>query len=322
MRVPADARGEERREAQLGRSAAEGAQALLEAMRPHQWAKNGFVLAPLVFSRNLLDFSLVALAIEAFFLFSFTASAVYLANDVLDREADRLHPVKQHRPIASGRLSPRAAWTASAILCGGSLLAGLHIGLPFVGILLLYLATNSLYSLWLKRIAWVDVATIAFGFVLRVAAGALAIGVAMSHWIFLCTFAVALYLALGKRKHEILAAQHAGHEKAQARAALGGYDLRHLDWGLRIAGVLAVAAYLLYTLSPDTVAKFGTALLAWTVPFPALGIWRFGRLLSRGSRASSPTEAILTDLPFLANLMVWLVSVVTILYAAGFEPTG
>lgn len=321
MRVPAEARGEERKEAQVGRTA-EGVQALVEAMRPHQWAKNGFVLAPLIFSRNLLDLSLVALALEAFLLFSFTASSVYLANDVLDRESDRLHPVKKHRPIASGRLSPRAAWTASAILCGGSLAAGLHLGLPFVGVLLLYLAMNSLYSVRLKRIAWVDVTTIALGFVLRVAAGALAIGVAMSHWLFVCTFAVALFLALGKRKHEILAAQFAGSEKTQARAALGGYSLAHLDWGLRIAGTLAICGYLLYTLSPDTITKFGTALLALTVPFPALGILRFGQLLSRGSRASSPTEAILTDLPFLVNVAIWLIAVVAILYAAGFEPTG
>lgn len=305
----------------MGRTG-EGTLALLEAMRPHQWAKNGFVLAPLIFSRNLLDLSLVALALGAFFLFSFTASAVYLANDVLDREADRQHPVKRNRPIASGRLSPRAAWTAASLLCAGSLLGGLHLGLPFVGILFLYLAMNSLYSLWLKRIAWVDVGTIALGFVLRVAAGALAIGVAMSHWLFVCTFTVALYLALGKRKHEILAARHVGEESAKSRKALDGYSLAHLDWGLRIAGAFAVASYLLYTLAPDTIAKFGTPLLALTVPFPALGIWRFGTLLSRGSRAQSPTEAILTDAPFLANVAIWLLSVVTILYAAGLEPTG
>lgn len=322
MRVPAtEAQREERKESSVGR-AAEGALALVEAMRPHQWAKNAFVIAPLIFSRNLLDLSLVASAVAAFFLFSFTASAVYLANDVLDRAADRQHPVKRHRPIACGRLSIRSAWTAAALLCGGSLAAGLLLGQPFVGVLLLYLAMNSLYSLWLKRIAWVDVSVIALGFVLRVAAGALAIGVAMSHWLFVCTFAVALYLALGKRKHEILAARHAGEETTRSRKALGGYSLAHLDLGLRAAGAFAVAGYLLYTLSPDTIAKFGTSLLALTVPFPALGIWRFGTLLSRGSRAQSPTEAILTDAPFLSNVAIWLISVVVILYAAGFEPTG
>lgn len=321
MRVPAEAQREERNGASVGRTA-EGALALLEAMRPHQWAKNAFVLAPLIFSRNLLDPTLLFLALGAFVLFSFTASAVYLANDVLDRDADRQHPIKKNRPIASGRLSPRAAWIAAALLGGGSLLAGFRLGPPFVGVLLLYLVMNSLYSLRLKRIAWVDVSVIAFGFVLRVAAGALAIGVAMSHWIFFCTFAVALYLALGKRKHEILAAQHAGKETAKSRKALDGYSSAHLDWGLRAAGTFAIAGYLLYTLAPETVAKFGTSLLSLTVPFPALGIWRFGTLLSRGSRAQSPTEAILTDAPFLLNLAVWLISVVVILYAAGFEPTG
>ncbi len=321
MRVPAEARGEERKEAQVG-SATERVQALFEAMRPHQWAKNAFVLAPLVFSRNLLDLGLVARALEAFLLFSFTASAVYLANDVLDREADRLHPVKRNRPVASGRLSVRTAWAASALLGGGALAMGVRLGLAFVGVLLLYLVLNSLYSMRLKRIAWVDVTTIAIGFVLRVAAGALAIGVAMSHWIFVCTFAVALFLALGKRKHEILAAQFAGSDETRARAALGGYALSHLDWGLRVAGALAVIGYLLYTISPDTIAKFGTHPLALTVPVPALGIGRFGQLLSRGSRASSPTEAILTDPPFLAIVFLWLAAVVAILYAAGAQPTG
>lgn len=321
MRVPAEAR-HEFEQGTVQRTAASGVLALLEAMRPHQWAKNAFVLAPLIFSRNLLEFSLVALAVQAFFLFSFTASAVYLANDVLDREVDRLHPVKKNRPIASGRLSPRVAWASAIVLCLGSLAAGLRLGIAFVAVLLAYLVLNSLYSLRLKRIAWVDVTVIALGFVLRVVAGALAIGVALSHWIFVCTFAVALYLALGKRKHEILAAQHAGSDKTRARKALGGYALRHLDLGLRTAGAFAVLGYLLYTLSPDTVEKFGTWLLALTVPFPALGIWRFGHLLSRGSRASSPTEAILTDAPFLTNLGIWLVSVVLILYAAGTHPTG
>ncbi|MFO7156136.1 MAG: decaprenyl-phosphate phosphoribosyltransferase [Pseudomonadota bacterium] len=315
MRVPAEARHEELEQGQ--RTAATSVLALLEAMRPHQWAKNAFVLAPLIFSRNLFDLSLLAQAVHAFFLFSFTASAVYLANDVLDRETDRLHPVKRNRPIASGRLSPRIAMTAAAVLCLGSLAGGLVLGLPFATVLLGYLVLNSLYSLWLKRIAWVDVTVIALGFVLRVVAGALAIGVAISHWIFVCTFAVALYLALGKRKHEILAARHAGKDQTAARKALGAYAMGHLDLGLRVAGAFAVLSYFLYTVSPDTVDKFGTWLLALTVPFPALGIWRFGQLLMRASRASSPTEAILTDAPFLANVGVWLLSVVVIVYVAG-----
>lgn len=309
-------------EAQPTRSSRLSPTALVTALRPHQWAKNGFVLAPLVFSKNLFDLQHVAQAVEGFFLFSFTASAVYLVNDVLDRESDRLHPTKKNRPIASGKLSPAAALAAAAVLGPGSLLAGLSLGPAFVAVLLTYLAVNSLYSLWLKRIAWVDVGVIASGFVLRVLAGAIAIGVATSHWLFVCTFALALYLALGKRKHEILSARLAGRDGAGARAALGGYTLRSLRVALTVAGVLSVASYFLYTLAPETFLKFGTYLLAWTVPFPAFGTWRFGKLLSRAERASSPTEAILTDPPFLLNLGLWLLTVVAILYAAGGAPPG
>lgn len=293
-----------------------GVFALVAAMRPHQWAKNGFVLAPLVFSRNLFDLPQFLLALEAFFLFSLTASAVYLANDLLDRESDRLHPVKRHRPIASGRLSPSVAVAAAAVLGIGSLGAAFSLGLPFLLVLCGYLAMNTLYSLGLKKVAWVDVAIIASGFVLRVLAGALAIGVATSHWLFVCTFALALYLALGKRKHEILSARLAGRDEAGARKALGSYALEHLDVALLVAGVVSVGSYLLYTLAPETYLKFGTRLLACTIPFPAFGIWRFGRLLSQASRAQSPTEAILTDPPFLANVGLWLVAVVAILYSA------
>lgn len=296
--------------------------ALVAAMRPHQWAKNGFVLAPLIFSQNLFDPEQLTQAVLAFLFFSFTASAVYLVNDVLDRDSDRLHPTKRHRPIASGRLSPRAALAAAAVLGPGSLLAGLSLGPAFVAVLLTYLAVNFCYSLRLKRIAWVDVGMIASGFVLRVLAGAVAIGVATSHWLFVCTFALALYLALGKRKHEILSAQLAGRDGAGARVALGGYTLRSLRVALAAAGLASVASYFLYTLSPETAHKFGTHLLAWTVPFPAFGIWRFGKLLAQAERAQSPTEAILTDPPFLLNLGLWLLAVVGILYAAAGAPTG
>lgn len=289
---------------------------LLAGMRPHQWVKNGFLFAPLVFSRNLFVAEPLLTTIAAFFLFSGTASAVYLANDVRDVEADRRHPVKRNRPIASGALPIPVAIVAAAILALGCVLASfLFVGTGFATVVLTYLALNTAYSFGLKKVAWLDVLIIAMGFVLRVVAGAQAIEVPTSHWLFVCTFALALFLALGKRKHELLVAADAGHDGSGARKALQGYQLRHVNHALLGAGVLAAASYLLYTLAPETHERFGSW-MALTLPFPAFGIWRFRRLVDERTRASSPTEALLTDPPFVLNIVGWMVAVVAILYAA------
>jgi 4-hydroxybenzoate polyprenyltransferase len=289
---------------------------LVAGMRPHQWVKNGFLFAPLVFSRNLFHVDVMLTSVAGFFLFSAAASAVYLGNDVLDVDADRRHPVKRHRPIASGRLPIPVAAVASVLLAIGAIAAGSLIGWPFAAVLLCYLVMNTAYSWNLKKIAYVDVGVIAFGFVLRVLAGAFAIGVPTSHWLFVCTFALALFLGLGKRKHEILAAQGAGHDGSKSRKALAGYNLRHVNMLLLGAGALAVISYFLYTMAPETYAKFHTHWLAFTLPFPAFGVWRFNQLVSHHARESSPTEALVTDPPFVLNLGLWLLAVVGILYTA------
>ena len=294
--------------------------ALLQAARPKQWVKNGFLFAPLVFSRNLFHWDLLARETAAFALFCMVASAVYLANDVLDAPADRAHPVKKHRPVASGRLSPRlAAGTATGLALAGTGL-GYLLEPTFGACLAAYLAINAAYSSLLKKLAYVDVVVIASGFVLRVLSGARAIDVPTSEWLFVCTFFLALFLGLGKRKHELLAAQEAGGDGAKARSALKSYGLVWVGRWLTAAGVLAVTSYFLYTVAPETHAKFGSYVLALTLPFPAFGVWRFHTLVSRSARASSPTEALITDVPFVANLALWLASVVAILYGHGIVP--
>ena len=287
---------------------------LFAGMRPHQWVKNGFLFAPLIFAHKLYDPALLLRSAAAFLLFSFTASAVYLGNDVLDVESDRRHPVKRLRPIASGKLPiPLAASTAVALALAS--VGGAFFLAPEVAfVLAFYLAMNVAYSWRLKKLAFVDVTVIATGFVLRVAAGAFAIGVGPSPWIFLCTFALALYLGFGKRKHEILAAQGAGHDGTAARKALGGYTLPRLDLALVLAGVIALVSYFLYTVAPGTTERFGWW-LALTVPFPAFGIWRFHGLIVKATRASSPTEALITDPPFVVNGALGLAAVVAIVYA-------
>jgi 4-hydroxybenzoate polyprenyltransferase len=289
---------------------------LVAGMRPHQWVKNGFLFAPLVFSRNLFHLDQLLTAVAAFFLYSAAASAVYLGNDVLDVEADRRHPVKRYRPIASGALPIPLAATMAIVLAGLALAIAPLIDWGFAAVILGYLVMNTLYSWRLKRIAYVDVGVIATGFVLRVLAGAQAIQVPTSNWLFVCTFALALFLGLGKRKHELLVAGEEGHDGSKARKALAGYQLHHVNVALLLAGTVAAASYVLYTIAPETHEKFGTYLLALTLPFPAFGIWRFNQLVSHHARATSPTEALLTDRPFVVNMAIWMVAVVAILYSA------
>lgn len=304
------------RPASAPRTVGSATRALVLGMRPHQWVKNGFLFAPLVFSRNLFHPEPLLSAVAAFFLFSAAASAVYLGNDVLDVEADRKHPVKRHRPIASGALPVPLAAAAAILLALAAVGLGLLVAPGFAAVVLGYMVMNAAYSGGLKRIAYVDVGVIALGFVLRVLAGALAIDVPTSHWLFVCTFALALFLGLGKRKHELLQAVEAGADATKARKALSGYQIRHVDLAMLGAGVLAVTSYLLYTIAPETHEKFGTYLLATTLPFPAYGVWRFHQLVGHAARASSPTEALITDIPFVINLALWMVAVVAILYSA------
>lgn len=287
--------------------------ALIEAARPRQWVKNGFLLAPLVFSRNLFHPTPALHAAAAFALFSAAASAVYLGNDLLDVEGDRAHPVKRKRPIASGRLSPRAAAFAALALSALSIGGGLVLQPGFAAVVALYLVINLAYSTVLKKLAYVDVVIIASGFVLRVLAGAQAIEVPTSHWIFVCTFFLALFLGFGKRRHELLAAEEAGSTAGETRKALTRYDAGTVGRLLWLSGAAAVASFLLYSLDPETQARFGTW-LAFTTIFPAFGVLRFRQLVERKDRPSSPTEAILTDGPFVVNVLCFLAATVVIVY--------
>jgi 4-hydroxybenzoate polyprenyltransferase len=290
--------------------------ALLRTLRPHQWVKNGFVLAPLVFSRHLLDASYATRAGLAFLAFCLVSGAVYAFNDVRDVDADRAHPIKKHRPIASGALAERTALVASGVLAAAGL--GLAYALDWrAGIAAtVYLGQNLAYSLSLKHVAFVDVALIASGFLLRVLAGAYAIRVPASPWLLICTALLALFLALGKRAHELAAATRDGRAIGETRAALAGYRLPMVRATMLVLAGLTSAAYVLYTLSPATVAFFGTDQLVWSAPLPALGIARFLQLALWRPRDDSPTEAMLRDPLFLAIVGVWAAVVILIVYRA------
>jgi 4-hydroxybenzoate polyprenyltransferase len=283
---------------------------MIRTVRPHQWVKNLFVLAPVVFAKHLTEPSLIKAALGAFGTFCLLSGAVYTINDIMDVEADRVHPVKRHRPIASGRVP--IPW-AKALLVGLVITAlggAAAFGPPlFVAVAASYFALNLAYSFRLKKVAYLDVGIIATGFVLRVLAGGFATHTPVSGYLVACTAVLALFLGLGKRRHEL-----AGSNAAKQRAALGAYSPRVLSIALSFTGVASVMTYLAYTLDPDTKRMFGSDWLWITTIHPLFGVFRFLELVGGRPKAESPTQEMLRDTPFVLNLVLWVIEVVTIVY--------
>jgi len=291
-------------------------QGLIQSLRPQQWTKNLFVLAALPFGLKLFDPAAVALALAAFVVFCALSGVVYLVNDLYDREADRLHPVKRLRPIAAGVLAPGAAATAAALIAGGALLGAAAIGLRFAVASASYLALFYLYSRWLKHLVIIDVLSIAIGFVLRTYAGAVAIGVPVSDWLLVCTVLLALFLGLSKRRHELtlLAGGAAGH-----RRILDEYNPYLLDQMIGVVTASTLMAYIIYCTSADTVERFGTHNLVLTIPFPIYGILRYLYLVHRRDGGGNPSELLITDRPLLICVGLWgLVTTLVIYRPFGF----
>jgi 4-hydroxybenzoate polyprenyltransferase len=284
---------------------------LLRSLRPLQWTKNLFVLAPLVFGRLLSDAGAVQRALLALVAFCCASSAVYLINDLRDREADRNHPLKRLRPLAAGTLSVPVAVAAVAVLVGAALAIAFYLGRPFAVVLGTYLLLNVLYTLWFKHMVILDVMSISLGFVLRVLAGAEAAGVEVSRWLFLCTIFLALFLAFSKRRHEITLL--AGAASGQRRV-LDHYSPAFLDQMINVVTASSVVAYALYSVAPETVEKYHTEHLIYTIPMVLYGIFRYLYLMYQRPGERNPTEAILRDPPFLINLLLWGLAVVWIVY--------
>lgn len=287
---------------------------VLTALRPKQWAKNLFVLAPLVFAHRLTDTVALGRGLLAFAAFCAAASAVYLLNDLVDRDEDRLHPLKRQRPIASGALAAPLATAIAIVLVGLAALAASRIGAGFAGWLGGYLALNLAYTWWLKQVVILDVMTIAMGFVLRVLAGAAAAAVPVSSWLLLCTTFLSLFLAFSKRRHELGLLQGAA---ADQRRVLSSYSPAFLDQMINVVTASAVVSYALYAVAPETVAKYGGEQLIFTIPMVLFGIFRYLFLTYQRTDEKNPTETILGDAPFLINLLVWALAVVWIVYRSG-----
>jgi 4-hydroxybenzoate polyprenyltransferase len=284
--------------------------ALLALARPRHWIKNAFVAAPLFFTPEALGLPTLAAAAMAVAAFSLAASAVYVFNDFCDRDADRLHPAKRLRPIASGAVSPKAALAFAALLLAGAALLASQLPSAFRTVLGVYLALNLAYSWRLKHVSLLDVLIVAVGFVLRVEAGAFAIGVVPSVWIVVCTGLLALFLALAKRRDDLVSGVAAGH-----RIALAGYNLRFVDTAIAVVlGALAVS-YLLYTADQAVIRRYGTERLYLTAPFVLAGMLRYLQIALVEERSGAPTDIALSDRFLIVCVLGWLAVFGYLIYA-------
>jgi len=284
---------------------------IIKSLRPEQWTKNLVVFAGLLFGRELQNPVSFGRTLVAFGVFCALSGVVYLFNDILDRKADRLHPIKCKRPIASGALSPAAAGAAAFVLAAGALTVAFWLGIPFGIVASSYVALQMLYSGPLKHIVILDVLTIAVGFVMRAVAGAVAIRVEISHWLLVVTILLALFLALSKRRHELvmLADGATSH-----RPILGEYSPYLLDQMISVVTASTLVAYIFYCISPETTQKFGTDYLGLTIPFPLYGIFRYLYLVHQREGGGSPSEMLINDRPLLICAALWVFAVVLILY--------
>jgi len=284
---------------------------MIRLLRPAHWAKNVFVLAPLVFAQRLTDTAAVHNGLMAFAAFCLASSAVYVFNDIRDRAEDRLHPMKRFRPIAAGDVSVFSATLLGSLLAIVSLVLAASLGWPFFIILAIYLVLNQLYSAGLKHTVILDVMIVSLGFVLRVLAGGAAVHVQVSAWLLLCTFFIALFLAFSKRRHElILLAEDASGQ----RPVLSHYSPEFLDQMINVVTASTVVAYAMYAISPETVEKFQTQHLIYTIPMVLFGIFRYLYLIYQKHTNRNPTEAILRDPPFLINMLLWGLATLWIVY--------
>jgi len=276
---------------------------IVRSMRPQQWTKNVAVFAALIFARKACDTAALLSVIGAFAVFCLVSSAVYVLNDLADREADRAHPVKRNRPIASGSLRPLTAVAVAAFAGAAGLAWAVALEPLFCAAVAAYLLLQIAYSLFLKRVVILDVFVVATGFVLRVLGGGLVIRVVISSWLIVCTVLLSLFLALCKRRHELVLI---GDNAREHREVLSHYTAHLLDQMISVVASATVMAYALYTLAPETAQKFGTRNLVFTVPFVLYGVLRYLYLVYRKGEGGEPETTLLTDPALLASVALWV----------------
>ena len=283
-------------------------------IRPQQWIKNGFVLIPMFFGGRLLNADDVIASVVTFFAFSFAASAIYCFNDIVDVDADRRHPVKCHRPIASGAVSVPTAYALMAVLA--LLSALLLFFLPqrageTAGIVAFYFLLNMAYCIWLKRHAIIDVCTVATGFVLRILAGGMACDVAVSNWLVLMTFLLALFLSFAKRRDDVLRMNETGEPPRRNTIR---YNLTFVNQAITVTGTVTLVCYIMYTVSPEVVSRFHAPYLYLTSIFVLVGLLRYMQLTVVDKVSGDPTKILLRDRFTQAIVVAWLMAFLLIIY--------
>lgn len=284
----------------------------LTALRPKQWSKNLVIFAGLVFAQKFFDLHYLQISFLAFLAFSLCASSVYLINDVKDLEQDKRHPIKSLRPLPSGKISVPVAILLSLVLAVISLSLAFWLQRPFGLLLTIYWVMMLAYSFKLKHIVIVDILVISTGFIIRAISGAVVLDVMISRWLISCAIFLSLFLILAKRRHEIVVL---GLTAADHRAILMEYGDRLLDQMIAVVTACTIISYVLYTVDPETVAKFGTHNLILTVPFVLYGIFRYLYLVYQRNLGGRPEAILLSDRPLLFSIFLWVVVSMVIVYS-------
>jgi 4-hydroxybenzoate polyprenyltransferase len=286
---------------------------VLKIIRPTQWLKNAFLFAPLIFAKHLFESAYVWRETLAFIGFCLVSSTVYVINDILDREADKLHPTKRNRPLASGALRTPEALVIIVVLLTLLCCMVPHLNSHFWYTIVLYGLLNLAYSFWLKRVVLVDVFIIAAGFMLRVLAGVFAIEVVISSWLILCTLFVSVFLGISKRRGELILSE--ATEAYTSRPVLKQYDIPFMDQIMTVAASGMAISYALYTVADRTVSIYGTENLIFTTVFVLFGVFRYIFLMRGRKTDDNPMHLLLSDAPMIVNILVWFLACVVIIYS-------
>ena len=286
--------------------------AVTTSMRPKHWIKNILLFGGLVFTDSIFDLSAIVASLRAFFLFCFAASTVYLLNDIRDVDKDRLHPQKRHRPFAAGQVSANTMILSTALLANLVLFESFRVSKSFGMLVTLYFAINVLYTIFLKTLPVIDVMSISSGFVIRVVAGVIAVGLAPSPWVVLCTMTLALFVGFGKRRHELheLSGRAVDH-----RRSLSEYSPEFLDMIMGVSAASAIVTYALFTVSDAIVVRTNTRLLIFTTPMVIYGIFRYMLLIMQHNEGGDPARLFAKDRPMLINAILWVTATAFIVNA-------
>lgn len=290
---------------------------IFKTLRSHNWIKNLIIFAPLVFSGRFTQMSLDLRAIMAFICFCIVSSAIYIINDVCDKSEDQQHPMKKNRPIASGAIASRYAVLISIFLISIGLALTYLLGFSVFIYILLYILISIAYSLVIKHIAILDVLTIAFGFVLRILIGGLAVSVVPSYWLILCTVMISIFLGFTKRRAELVTN---GHENNNSRPVLKDYSISFLDQVIPMVTGATILAYALYTVDEHTQMVLGTTAMLLTLPFVIYGLLRYIYIIYHLHKGADPAVTIITDIPTVINLFLWVAaSLIIVKYGYKFD---